>query len=229
MRAVQIQSAGATKVCRGCQKALPATLEAFPPHTQGQFGLNPRCRPCKKADDAARRARPDQQARQQAWRDGNRAKVRQYNAEYRAGGYTSTEHVRRWRADNLDAARQADRRKIARYRREHHWHKLKSRISARVLGMLKGCGGKSQRRTEDLLGYSMKELQKHIERQFTPGMTWEAFQRGEIHIDHIIPVASFKPSSSDCPEFRACWALTNLRPLWAKDNIRKGSKREFLL
>ena len=67
----------------------------------------------------------------------------------------------------------------------------------------------------------------HLERQFLPGMTWG--NRGEWHIDHIVPLASFTFTSPDDPEFRAAWALTNLRPLWAKDNIRKSAKRTHLI
>lgn len=217
------------RTCKRCRRSLPATLEVFPPHKMGKFGLYTHCRPCKKLEDAERRARPDQQARQQAWRDRNKDRVKQYNEQYREAGYTSTEDVRRWRQENLAVARKADREKQARYRRTKTWHALKNRIGNRMRVMLAGCGGKAQARTEDLLGYTLAELQDHIERQFTKGMDWEAFHRGEIHIDHIVPVAAFKPTSAKCPEFKACWALANLRPMWAKDNIRKGAKRELLL
>ena len=52
---------------------------------------------------------------------------------------------------------------------------------------------------------------------------------GEWHIDHIVPLASFVIAGPDDPELRRAWALTNLRPLWAKDNMRKGAKVETLL
>jgi len=31
------------------------------------------------------------------------------------------------------------------------------------------------------------------------------------------------------PDFKAAWALTNLQPLWALDNIRKHNRMTFLL
>ena len=71
------------------------------------------------------------------------------------------------------------------------------------------------------LGYSVADLKKHLERQFTKGMTWDAFMTGAIHIDHIIPQSSF--DLMDDGEWNACWALTNLQPLWKKDNLTKGS------
>ena len=78
-----------------------------------------------------------------------------------------------------------------------------------------------------LVGYTLKDLVRHLERQFLKGMTWKNI--GEWHIDHIIPLSSFRYDSPDSPEFRAAWALTNLRPLWAADNRLKKDKRLVLL
>ena len=89
--------------------------------------------------------------------------------------------------------------------------------------------GKASRRTEDLLGYTMQELKDHIQRQFTGEMTWAKFMAGEIHIDHIVPVAAFSITSLDCDDFKRCWSLSNLRPLWAADNRAKGSKLEVII
>ena len=77
-------------------------------------------------------------------------------------------------------------------------------------------------RAFDDLPYSPIELCEHLESQFTDGMSWE--NRSEWHIDHIRPVASFDFDSTDHPDFKKCWALNNLQPLWAADNIRKGAK-----
>ena len=52
---------------------------------------------------------------------------------------------------------------------------------------------------------------------------------GEIHIDHIVPVAAFSITSLDCDDFKRCWSLSNLRPLWAADNRAKGSKLEVII
>jgi hypothetical protein len=40
---------------------------------------------------------------------------------------------------------------------------------------------------------------------------------------------SFKFETPEDPDFKACWALSNLRPLWSTDNIRKSDKRTHLL
>jgi len=46
-----------------------------------------------------------------------------------------------------------------------------------------------------------------------------------LHIDHIKPKSSFPISSQNWREItKEIWALKNLQPLWAKDNISKGSR-----
>lgn len=87
--------------------------------------------------------------------------------------------------------------------------------------------GKANRRWEDILGFSLDELATHIERQFVKGMSWSNI--GAWHVDHIVPKAAFDYASEKDAGFRACWALTNLRPMWASDNLKKGSKRTHLI
>lgn len=79
----------------------------------------------------------------------------------------------------------------------------------------------------ELFGYSIPELRRHLEKQFGRQMSWELFAEGAIHIDHIIPLASF--DLSDEQEVRAAWSLTNLRPLWARENVTKGARRTLLV
>lgn len=62
----------------------------------------------------------------------------------------------------------------------------------------------------------------HLEKEFTDGMTWENY--GEWHVDHIRPMASFDFISVDCADFKECWSLSNLQPLWGDENISKGSR-----
>jgi hypothetical protein len=78
----------------------------------------------------------------------------------------------------------------------------------------KSCGGWKQH-----VGYTLLDLKRHLESQFTEGMTWDNY--GEWHIDHIIPKSAFTFTAPDDPRFLACWALDNLRPLWAKENSSK--------
>ena len=79
---------------------------------------------------------------------------------------------------------------------------------------------------ETLTGYSAGELKRHLERQFKDGMNWENHGkgRGKWHIDHIIPMSVFNFTNIRHADFKRCWALSNLQPMWAEDNSKKGNK-----
>lgn len=74
----------------------------------------------------------------------------------------------------------------------------------------------------DVCGYTVADLKQHIEQLFADGMSWEGFMMGDIHIDHVKPQRLF--DLSDLDQVKECWALTNLQPLWARDNLAKGGK-----
>jgi len=74
----------------------------------------------------------------------------------------------------------------------------------------------------ELLGCSINECRKYLESKFLKGMSWK--NTGEWHIDHIVPISSFDLNK---PEEQAkCFHYTNLQPLWAIDNLKKGAKYE---
>lgn len=100
--------------------------------------------------------------------------------------------------------------------------KLNKNISYSVYFSLKK--KKGNRHWEDIVGYTIDQLMKHLEKQFTQGMTWENY--GDWHVDHKIPQAAFNFQTSEDIDFKRCWALKNLRPMWAKENISKGAKIE---
>lgn len=79
---------------------------------------------------------------------------------------------------------------------------------------------KDGNRTAKLLGYSRFDLMKRIEFNFRDGMSWDNY--GEWHIDHKKPLARFIAQGITDPKIVN--ALSNLQPLWAKDNISKGDK-----
>lgn len=88
--------------------------------------------------------------------------------------------------------------------------------------------GKSARPSiERLLGYSMADLKVHLERQFRSGMNWKTYGRRGWHIDHIRPKRCFDLTVID--GVRAFWALQNLRPLPARENIKKHESIQFLV
>jgi hypothetical protein len=95
------------------------------------------------------------------------------------------------------------------------------------------------------LPYSPQELKSHLEKQFlTSGnewMTWYNHGAYKLniwndnnpitwtwHIDHIIPHSFFKYTSMTDLAFQDCWALQNLRPYSAKQNVIDNNRREVV-
>ena len=104
-------------------------------------------------------------------------------------------------------------------------YRLKVNLRARFVGAFNyQSQGKRERQSNaiKLLGCSIEELKNYLEKKFIAGMTWDNHSLKGWHIDHIRPLSSF-----DLTEPRqvalACH-YSNLQPLWAKDNIRKGKK-----
>lgn len=120
--------------------------------------------------------------------------------------------------------------RVNRWKRERRKTDVKFDLVARIRRGINSClgnGKKAFRTWESLVGYTYVDLKAHLERQFLPGMTWE--NRDKWEVDHIVPVASYEFSTSECTDFKACWALTNLRPIWRPANRRKKDKRLFLI
>lgn len=101
------------------------------------------------------------------------------------------------------------------------WVRLRDAISANINNSLRH--GKHGMCWERLVGYTLNDLTKHLEKKFSKGMTWENYGT-YWHIDHIIPVSAYNYSSYLDIDFRECWSLKNLRPLLANENISKGGR-----
>lgn len=98
--------------------------------------------------------------------------------------------------------------------------KISNLLRDRIRHALKRSLFKKSEKTMDLIGCSIPFLMDYLEERFQEGMTWD--NQGKWHIDHIVPCASFNLSNPE--EQKACFHYTNLQPLWALENMRKGSK-----
>jgi len=96
--------------------------------------------------------------------------------------------------------------------------KLKRNLRKRIWEALKN-NIKSDS-TMKLLGCSIEEFKKYIEKKFEDGMNWDNY--GVWHIDHIIACANF--DLSDPEQQRICFHYTNLQPMWGEHNIKKGAR-----
>jgi hypothetical protein len=102
---------------------------------------------------------------------------------------------------------------------------ISRRISILITGSLKKKRQERCRQWEMVVGYNIEDLKEHLERQFLPGMSWENI--GKWHIDHKVPIAAFNYKTIDDIDFKRCWALENLRPMWALENMKKGARVDF--
>lgn len=117
--------------------------------------------------------------------------------------------------------------------------KLRCTISSTINKYLKKNNScKNKKSCLKYLNFTIKELKEHIEFLFEPWMTWE--NRGiykvnewddndkstwKWQLDHIIPQSDLPYTSMDDENFKKCWALSNLRPYSAKQNLLDGINR----
>lgn len=73
------------------------------------------------------------------------------------------------------------------------------------------------------LGCTIDELKLHLESKFQPGMAWDNCGKFGWHIDHIIPLSKFS-NLSQLEQLKEACHYTNLQPLWAEDNLKKGNR-----
>ena len=227
-----------TKICSKCKIELPATAKYFYRRKRARDGLNSNCKKCSaKANKKWRRAHRDERsAYDKQWYEKNKEyrkeKARQYYREnkehckkrmkryYQENKEYLKKDIKRWKKENPEYEKERSRKR----RKENKQLRLSETISNAIRGSLKK--GKGGRHWEDLVGYTLKEFRADFKSKFKPGMTWENHGHNGWHIDHIRPISSFNFESYNDPEFKECWALENLQPLWAEENLSKGSKWE---
>ena len=210
-----------------CTKCLTSKhVESFGVDVRYAGGHKNWCKQCCKEHRASHYLANKERIRKQnsEWHQANKERVAEYGRQYYAEN-------KEWVTKRIKAARERNPELYKEINRRNRANRLATRpelrIHSRISSQLKYCipTGKGGRATQELIGYPTSELRDHLEKQFLKGMSFENF--GKWHIDHIIPVSSFDLTTDE--GIRAAWAITNLRPLWAKDNIKKGAKMEFLL
>jgi hypothetical protein len=96
-------------------------------------------------------------------------------------------------------------------------------MRSRLSSIMKSNGALSRSVTqmEQYIGCSLSELRNHLESRFTKKMNWKNYGT-YWHVDHILPVSKF--NHLDPNQVAQCWHFTNLAPLSATANIRKGAR-----
>lgn len=96
---------------------------------------------------------------------------------------------------------------------------LNQRLRARLGKVLVSLNVTKKNKMIEILGCTLEEFKKHIEKQFKPEMSWEL---KNFVIDHIIPCSSFDLTKIE--HQKACFHYTNMQPLSSTDNAKKGNK-----
>lgn len=238
-----------TKICSKCNIEKPLT--EFSKKSSSPDGLRTYCKQCAVIYNQQRLKDPEKYNKQSTYLKAYRsdpirkAKMSTYNKEYRKNHYIEyqeymkkflqdpskkkhiSERQKKWYTKNKDKIRQYRKTEPFITRRRFRDNARRERIDVRIAQSISRRlrtdirTMKSGHHWEDIVGYTIHELMNHIQSLFKEGMSWNNYPQWEI--DHVKPISKFKFSSFQDSEFKACWSLSNLQPLWADENRKKSS------
>lgn len=122
---------------------------------------------------------------------------------------------------------------------EDELYRLRQRISWNIRKtLLTNNSNKNKKSILEFLPFSIKELKACFELMFDDWMNWNNYGSYKVsewndddkmtwkwNIDHIIPQANLPYDSMEHFNFKKCWALENLRPYSAKQNMIDSNLR----
>ena len=209
-----------TKQCTKCKKI--KDLCDFFKRKDSKIGLTSWCKSCKNKW-------------QKKYNQNNLNNLKEYRKKWEENNLNyRKEYKKKWKDNNPNYQKkynQNNKEKIKKNnlkyrnnkRKTDPRFKLKCNVSSLISTRLKNSlSSKKGQSTFNFLPYTIDDLIKHLEQLFTKGMSWDNY--GEWHIDHIKPDSLFNYKSVDDEEFQECWALENLQPLWAEENLSKSNK-----
>jgi hypothetical protein len=154
---------------------------------------------------------------QKKYNDKNQEKLKDYREIYARKHRAEQKEYRRI---HLKYASEQSRKYRENRRKRDINFRIRCNLSGRIRCALKGIN--TSKSTIKLLGCRIEFLKVYLSNKFTKGMSWENY--GKWHVDHIRPCAKFDLTKTN--EQHKCFHYTNLQPLWAIDNIKKGKKYE---
>jgi hypothetical protein len=211
------------KTCSKCGEEKPLTTEYFAKDKKNKSGLSYRCKLCANIHA-------------KEYRENNLEKAKSSNLlSQKLNRKKRTEQQRRWRQNNKEKSLQYSKKyqsknlnKMKKYRNEYVKNRYKTDIFYRINVLLRGslfrALDKKDFNTIKYIGCDIKTFIKHIESQFTEGMTWENQGRQENtmgwELDHITPISTAQTKE----DIFKLYHYTNFQPLWKEDNLRKSNK-----
>jgi hypothetical protein len=149
------------------------------------------------------------------YRQENKDKISVAQKEYR------TRNKRRLRKQMLQYRKKRYREDIS--------YRIKLLISSQIRTALKRRKLKKEESWTKMLPYTLEELKEYLESKMEPWMSWDNHgiydpNRKTWQIDHVIPQSLFDIKEYGDEQFKLCWALENLQPLEAIENMKKSNK-----
>jgi hypothetical protein len=190
------------KTCTKCK-----VKKDFNEFSKNKFGINGLSTQCKKCrNEYYLNNKENHNARMNKWR--------KENVEYQK------EYYKKYYEENKEKLKSYKKEYVKEKLKNDSLFKFKYSIRSLIKSSFKRVNNKFKKnsQTEIILGCTIDEFIKHIESQFTKGMTLE--NHGEWHLDHIIPLAT---ADTEEDVIKLCH-YTNYQPLWAKDNLSKSDK-----
>ena len=209
------------KICNCCKES--KSERDFSKDKKTKDGFKYDCKSCRNLKEKIRLSDPEkrekEKIRNRLWRKNN--------------PQSSKDTVKKYRNSNKEKFKKYQRDYARRKRKENVAYKLSSNTS-RAIRYCLFTYAKIEKTlpTFEALGYSVEQLKEHLEKQFEPWMNWNNYGKFDKYkktwqIDHIVPASSFIYASMQDEQFKKCWALENLRPLEAIENIKKGDRLVF--
>lgn len=153
------------------------------------------------------------------YRELNKEKLTQQKKEYSLKNKeTKRVYDIEYRRKNL---KKLNKQRLEKYHTDINF-KIRHTYRNRLNSALRDQNTKKNKSSLAFLGCSIEQVRKHLESQFQEGMTWENHATDGWHIDHIIPCISFDLTKEE--EIKKCFHYTNLKPLWAEENLSKSDK-----
>lgn len=216
------------RVCTKC--LLDLNADQFSKRSASADGINTRCKACISEIKKQYRVK---NLYEQRYKDRRRrARLRdKINAKQRANYWKNPEKAKsrsKYYRDN-NKGRILARNKI--YYREKLSSDPRFKLRRSFWKMLRrttqASGVKKKGPTIRCLGYGVEKLKNRLEFNFSPGMSWDNYGTA-WNIDHKIPLSKFFGRCEYRPH--VVNALSNLQPMWVKENCAKGAKShaEFL-
>lgn len=202
-----------TKICIECKLEFKATVS-------NKKCCSPKCRKKYKSTQAKLRysnKTEEIKSYSKQYYEDNKLEVLQNKKQY----YES--NIKVFQEKNKEY-RDSHKKEIALKRKERYKKdlsfKLMCSLRNRLHHAIKNQVALKTKKSIDLLGADSQYIQEYLESKFQEGMTWDNY--GKWHVDHIIPCNAFDLTNSE--EQKKCFHYSNLQPLWAEDNYKKGNK-----